>query len=96
MNLDRKLKLGKRFTIVDLDDEIVIIPSDDCEGHSELYKAIDFTSITICRWLHSGRSPREIINHLVNIFNVEYSLVESDTINFIQALLQKGVFYEQD
>ncbi len=93
-DFDKELNLSKRFTMVDLDDEIVFIPSDDVGENSEVYKAIDLTSITICRWLHCGKTPREIVNHLTKLCNVEYSTIEIDIIHFIEVLLQKGFFYE--
>lgn len=94
MDLDKALKLGNRFSIIDLDDELIFIPSDEGKEQA-LYKANSLTSITICRSLLSGKTPREIIDQLVQLFDVERLIAERDVIDFTEALLEKVFFMSE-
>ena len=53
------------------------------------------TSITICRSLLSGKTPREIIDQLVQLFDAERLIAERDVIDFTEALLEKVFFMSE-
>lgn len=95
MELNKCIKINNRYTLVDLDDEIHFIPSDEVSDDHRVYKAKGTVSIQICRYISSGSTIQEIVELLSDIYDdVDRMLLEKDVVRFVDQLMKAGIVNE--
>ncbi len=94
MELNKKLKINNRYTMIDLDDEIHFIPSDEYSQNYTIYKATNNVSIQICRCIYSQNSVQEIIDLLSKEYNVGETIITNDVLKFVSQLRKVGILDE--
>lgn len=86
MNRNDKLKRNPDLTTAEMDGSIVMLDSD-----TGVYYNLGKVGSTIWRLLEKDMQPDEIVNALVDKFEVEHEQCESEVFPFIETLLMKNI-----
>lgn len=91
----RKYKISKEINLVDMDTEIVFIPTSVSEKEI-MYRVHDSTGMYLIRLLKNKISLEELVAYTVDKYSIDEISVQNDIVPFVETLIQNGLVSSYD